>query len=128
MMRSLLMKLSLYAAAVDLTAAAATPSNVDLRVFDTLLNKQNQTLPRLQLGHSLVSSLKPPSRQRTRPPTLSYSLRYEVLCHPYGRLRKRGRLAPPVLAPARVSWGVDGVILPDGSDLDSGHLTHSGVV
>ena len=38
------------------------------------------------------------------------------------------RLAPPVLAPARVSWGVDGVILPDGSDLDSGHLTHSGVV
>ena len=41
--------------------------------------------------------------------------------------RQQWRLAPPVLAPARVSWGVDGVILPDGSDLDSGHLTHSGV-
>ena len=52
-MRSLLMKLSLYAAAVDLTAAAATPSNVDLRVSDTLLNNQSQTAPRLaspQLG------------------------------------------------------------------------------
>ena len=46
-MRSLLMKLSLYAAAVDLTAAAATPSNVDLRVSDTLLNNQSQTAPRL---------------------------------------------------------------------------------
>ena len=38
-MRSLLMKLYLCAAAVHLTAAATTPSDVDLRVFDTLLNK-----------------------------------------------------------------------------------------